>query len=172
MPILLFLVTILGGAAVWAWRARGAAEAARGAVEMGRDVAGAARQWNFERRANVHPVDAVDDPALAKGALATALVELGGLPTAEDRAAPLRALQSRLEVSPSEAEELVTLGHRLGQQRGGPAVAVPRLARRPARIGGPGAADEMADLAETALRGAPSDAQADALGEMVLKLGR
>ena len=172
MPILIFLTKVLGGAAIWFWRARGATDAAREAVEMGRDVVGAARQWNFKRRTNVHPVDAVDDPTIAKGALATVLVALGGLPTAEDRGRLLLALQSQMEISLQEAEELVTLGHWLGQQCGGPAAAVPRLSRRLARIGGPGAADDMVDLAEIALRGEPNDAQADALSEVALRLGR
>ena len=172
MPVLIFLATVVGGALFWAYRARGAADATRGAVEMGRDALGAARQWNFKRRTNVHPVDCVDEPAVARGTLATALVELGDLPTREDRDALLVALQSRLDLSLGEAEELAALGHWLVGQCGGPAAAVPRLARRLARIDGPEAASAMADLAETALRGAPSDAQADALSEMARRLGR
>lgn len=172
MPILIFLATVLGGAAFWFWRARDTADAARGAIEMGRDVVGAARQWTFKRRTDVHPVDAIDDPAVAEGALTTMLYELGHLPTREDREAMLLALQSRLETSRAEAEELATLGHWFGRQCGDPSAAVSRLSRRLARIGGPLAADEMADLAEMAIRGEPSDAQADALAEMARRLGR
>ena len=172
MPILVTLATLAGGAVIWLWRARGVANAARGAAEMGRDVVGAARQWNFKRRTNVHPVDAVDDPAVAKGALATLFLELGGLPTEERRAALLGALRSRLDVPPREAEELTTLGHWLGRQCGGPAPGISRLSRRLARIDGPGAIGDVAALLEAVLDGEPTDAQADALAEISRRLGR
>lgn len=172
MPILIFLATVAGGAAIWFWRARSAADAAREVGALGRDAVGYARQWNFKRRTGVHPVDAIEDAAVAEAALATVLTELGGLPTAEDRAALLRAIQSRLDVPVAEAEELAALGHWLGQQCGGPASAVPRLARRLSKIEGPAALDDVAALAEIALRGEPNDAQADALAEIARRLAR
>lgn len=153
----------------WSCRARGAVDAA---MDMGPDVSGAARQWNFERRGDAHPVDAVDDPALAKAALATVVVELGGPPSAADQRALLLALRSRLEVSLPEAEELITLGRWLGRQSGGPAAAVSGLLRRLARIGEPGVTDDLADLVAMAVRSEPNDAQAGALNEIALRLGR
>ena len=172
MPILLFLLTVAGAVMVWYWRARATADVARGAADMGRDVIGAARQWNFKRRTNVHPVDAIEELAVAEGALAVAFLELGGMPTVEERNALLRALQSRLGVSLGEAEELVTLGHWLVGQCGGPGPAVSRLSRRAARLGGSAAVDDVAALIEMVGPREPNAAQRDALEEMERHLAK
>ena len=172
MPILIFLATVAAGAAAWYWRARSTVDVARGAADMGRDVIGAARQWNLKRRTNVHPVEAIDELPVAEGALAVAFVELGGMPTREDRGALLRALQSRLDVGLQEAEELVVLGHWLTAQCGGPSPAVSRLARRAHKLGGPRTVDDVAALIEMAARGEPNEAQREALAEMERRLSR
>ena len=126
---------------------------------MGRDVIGAARRWNFKRRTDVHPVDAVEELPVAEGALAVAFAELGGMVTVEDRHALPRALQSRLEVPLGEAEERVTLGHWLVGQCGGSSPAISRLARRAVELGGPGAVDDATALIETVAPDEPTSAR-------------
>lgn len=167
MPVILAILTAAGAAAFWLYRMRGAADAAREAGQMGRDVIGAARQWNFKRRTDVHPVDAIDEAAVAKGALATAFSELDDLPTAEGRA----ALLSRLDVTRDEADELAVLGHWLVGQCGGPAAAIPRLGRRLAKLDGPRAVEEVAVLVEVTAQGDPSERQQEALADLVRRHG-
>ena len=77
MPFLLALVAIAAGLYFWTLRARNAAEAARELGDMAADVMSAARRFGFRRRANIHPVDSIDDASVAMGALTVALAELG-----------------------------------------------------------------------------------------------
>ena len=172
MPILIALATIAGGAMVWLWRGRRTADAVRDAADMGRDVIGAARQWNFKRRTGVHPVDAIEEVAVAQSALAVAFLELGTMPISEERDLLIGALRKRLGVSRSEAEELVTLGRWLVAQCGAPSAAIARLTRRLRRLGQPGVAEETAALIERVAPSEPTAAQADALSEIALRLGR
>ena len=172
MPILIALATIAGGAMVWLWRGRRAADAVRDAADIGRDAIGTARQWRFKRRTDVHPVDAIEEVAVAQSALAVAFLELGTMPTVEERALLIGALHKRLGVSRAEAEELVTLGRWLVAQCGTPSAAIARLTRRARRLGQPGMADETAALIEAVAPPEPTAAQGDALNEIALRLGR
>ena len=65
----------------------------------------AARRLGFRRRINTHPVDSLEEPKLAIGALGIAFLELGGLPTEEQQNALLKSLQARTGQSLDDAEE-------------------------------------------------------------------
>ena len=66
-------------------RARNVGHMAGDLVDTAQDVRLAARRFGFRRKTNVHPVETIEDPRLAVGAIATAFVELDDLPTKEQR---------------------------------------------------------------------------------------
>ena len=130
MPALIALLGILAGAAIWVWRMRNAARATSEIVEMVGDARAAARRFGFRRRANVHPVESIEDPAVAIATLAVAFLELDALPTREQQIALGRGLQHELGLSLPHAEELVVLGRWMMTECGGPEPAVTRVARK------------------------------------------
>lgn len=130
MPIILALLAIAGAAYFWMNRARNAADIASDMADMAETALGAARRFGFRRQANKHPVESIEEGNLAIGGLATAFLELSGLPTAEEKKALIVGLQFALDVSHEDAEELVVLGHWFVNTCGGAQPAVTRLAKR------------------------------------------
>ena len=110
MPFVIALIGVVAAAYFWANRARNAAHIGQDLVDVASDVLSAARRFGFRRRANVHPVESVDDTRLATGALGLAFLELGSLPTAEDHQTLIRSLQSHLGLSVNDADEMLVLG--------------------------------------------------------------
>ncbi|MEO1681537.1 MAG: hypothetical protein AAFU80_25630 [Pseudomonadota bacterium] len=174
MHIVIGLLVLAAGAYWWLQLGRNAAEAANEIVDMGRDAIGAARQWNFKRRTNVHPVDGIDDPKLAAGALAAALVELGGLPTQERRSALLVALQSRLDMGVEDAKELLVLSNWFITSCDGADGAVSRLSRRLKKLDGVDLLDPALETlrAAVAVDGELTPKQRDALTNVARTFGR
>lgn len=136
MPVILAIIAAAGVALVWYTRARSAAQVASEVADIAETALGAARRFGFRRRANRHPVDSIEDPKLAVGGLATAFFELSGLPTAEEKQALLVGLQSTLDLTLADAEEMAILGHWFVGECGGAMPAVTRLARQVSRMAG------------------------------------
>ena len=65
MHILLGLLAILGGAAVWYWRFKAAKEAADDVTDMAGRAWGKWKRYKFRKKAEASPVEAVDDPVAA-----------------------------------------------------------------------------------------------------------
>lgn len=130
MPLLITLAGIIIGAIFWAYRARNAAHLAGDLVDMAKDARLAARRFGFRRRAGVHPVESIEDPALAIATLGVAFLELDALPSREQQLALGRGLQRELNLSLSDAEELVVLGRWMMSECGGAEPAVTRVARK------------------------------------------
>lgn len=168
MPILIFLATVIGGAMIWIWRIRMAKEAASELSDMASDVMAAARRLGFRRRRQGHPVESIDDPQLAAGALSVALVELGPRLTQEAHIGHLRALQSHLGMDLTTAEETQTLGHWLVGTCDGPVNANARIGRQLFSLEGSHALDAplkvVGDVAGH--MGGLNDAQRDALDDL------
>ncbi len=137
MPILLALLGAMAGAYFWMNRARDAANMAGDIAGMAQNAMGAARRFGFRRQANKHPVDCIEDSNLAVGGLGVAFVELAGVPTAEQHNDLLIGLQSALEISLTDAEELAALGHWFVQECQGPQPGFNRLAKRLRKLSGP-----------------------------------
>ncbi len=142
MHIIIALVTIIGVVVFYIYRARNAVNAAHDLADMAGDVISAARRFGFRRRYNEHPVDSVDDPILAAGALTVAFLEQGPPPTQDQRDLHIRALQSHLNVSKADAEELMVMGHWFVNECNGPEAAATRLGRRLMRLGGSESLDQ------------------------------
>ena len=130
VPFILGILAIAAAGYFWMNRARNAAYIASDLADMAQDVMGAARRFGFRRKANVHPVESLDDANVAIAALGIGYLELGGLPRAEQHEALLRSLQMHLAMSHDQAEEAVILGRWLISECGGPAPGFDRVCRR------------------------------------------
>lgn len=136
MPVLIALLAALAGAYFWMNRARDAAKMVDELAGAAQNAMGAARRFGFRRQANKHPVDCIEEPALAVGGLSVAFMEMGGTPTKERQQRLLIGLQSALDVNLTEAEELSIVGHWFVQESKGPQPALTRLAKRLFKISG------------------------------------
>lgn len=169
MHILAGLLALAVGIYFFVIRARNAAVIADDIADMTQTALGAARRFGFRRRANVHPVECIEDPKLAVAGLATAYLELDALPTQDTRNAMLVAFQSALDVSRAEADELAALGQWFVNECKGPDAAISRLARKLVRLDGPqGLVTTMEVIGQIAKSsgGAPSEKQHEALDEL------
>lgn len=130
MHIILGLIALAGAAYFWLIRARNAASAAGELADMAQDVMGAARRFGFRRKANIHPVEAIEDPDLAFSGAAVAFLELGDLPSKEQQTALGSSLSRHLGLPADKTQEAVVLGHWLVAQCGGAQPGITRLTRK------------------------------------------
>ena len=170
MPVILGLLGAITVAFIWIMRMRNAAEMTHEIAGAAQDVLAAARRLGFRRRINTHPVDSLEEPKLAIGALGIAFLELGGLPTEEQQNALLKSLQARTGQSLDDAEETLILGRWLVHESNGPEPAITRLSRRLAKLDRAGSFTPLMavlnDVAQASRDGAVSDRQRDALTEI------
>lgn len=163
----------ISAAAIWYWRFSMARDAAREIGSIAVDLANAPRRFGFRRRANAHPVEGVDEPDLAIAAIATAFLELGGMPTREDQIALASTLNSQLGIPPDDAEEMMILARWLVGECQGPQPAITRITKRLAKLDPKAFQTLLPVLNEVGSRaGSLSDRQRDALEEIarILKL--
>ena len=130
MHIVIAVIGIVTAVYFFIIRARNAAEMTNELLDVADDVRAAARRFGFRRNKEMHPVEAIEDPNTAAATLATAYMELHGLPSEDTRNALNMALQSRLEISKAEADDLMVLGRWLMTQCNGPQPAISRSARK------------------------------------------
>lgn len=168
MPYLIGLLVVLAGAWFWINRARQAAQGAQELADMAGDVLSAARRFGFRRRANIHPVESIEDTGLAIAGAGMAFMELGGLPSAEQQDALAISLQSRLDMAKDKADEALILGRWLVTECGGAEPAITRLSRRLYRMDTGALTPLMSVLKDVAAasRGGMSDKQRDAVEEI------
>lgn len=163
----------ISAAAVWYWRFSMARDAAREIGNIASDLANAPRRFGFRRRANAHAVEGIDDPGLAITAIASAFLELGGMPTREDQIALAAALNGRLGIPSGDIEEMMILGRCLVGECQGPQPAITRITKRLAKLDQKAFQTLLPVLNEIGTRqGQLSDKQRDALEEIarILKL--
>jgi hypothetical protein len=171
MPYILGLVALIGAAYFWAQRARNAADMTRELAGVASDVAAAARRFGFRRRTNIHPVESLEDADVAVAGIGIAFLELGGLPSAEQQEALIRALQARLEMPHDKAQEAMILGRWLVTESQGSQPGLTRLTRKLVKMKGQAGFEPLMmvlrDVAE-ANDGVMSPQQGDALDEVRL----
>ena len=165
MHIVIAVVGLITAAYFLIVRARNAAEMTSELLDMADDVRAAARRFGFRRNKAVHPVDAIEDVNTAAATVATAYLELHGLPTEETKNALLRSLQTELQVSKSDAEELLILGRWLMNECHGPAPAISRAARQLYRLTG-GDIGPLMEILKAASADPLTDQQREALDEI------
>lgn len=130
MHIIIAAIGIIAGIYFFVMRAKNAAEMTSELLDVADDVRAAARRFGFRRNKAAHPVEAIEDANTAAATVAMSYMELQGLPTEETRNALVRSLQSELQISKSDAEELLILGRWLMNECHGPEPAIPRAARQ------------------------------------------
>jgi len=156
VPILLGLLGIIVTAYIWANRARDAGHMVNDLADMAGDVRAAARRFGFSRRANVHPVESIDNPNVAAAALASAFVALDDMPTKDQKDRLNIELRRVLQVDGETSQELMVLGHWLVAECNGPQPAITRLAKKLYRLEGPSALEPLMDIIKGVL---PKDGQ-------------
>jgi hypothetical protein len=152
MHIILGILALAASAYFLIMRARRGAEMASDLLDVADDIRAAARRFGFHKKYNQHPIESVDTPNLALGALATAFIELDDLPTAETRENLQNALQEHALMTRQESEEVMVLGRWLVFECTGAVSAVPRLAKKLRELDkeGAGFAQLMSVLQEVA----------------------
>jgi len=136
MPFLIAALGALIAAYFFFVRARNVGHMAGDLIDVAQDVRLAARRFGFRRKTNVHPVETIEDPKLAVGAIATSFVELEDLPTKEQRDALQTALREAYRLDAKEAEEITVLGHWFVSECGGAEQAITRLGRKLYKLDG------------------------------------
>ncbi len=121
MPIILLILTAIGGA-IWWWVRNNPRDAIHAAQDVVATVRNAPRKLAFRRQMNAHPVEGIDDPRIAICAIAQAFIELDDLPTKDQRQHLHLMLRTKLRCDEAEAEEMEVLGRWLLTQSNGPIV--------------------------------------------------
>ena len=130
MHIVIAAIGILAGLYFFVMRAKNAADMTSELLDVADDVRAAARRFGFRRNKAAHPIEAIEDANTAAATVAMAYMELQGLPTEETRNALIKSLQSELQVTKPDAEELLILGRWLMNECNGPEPAIPRASRQ------------------------------------------
>lgn len=169
MPFIIAALGILAGVYFFVIRTRNAANMAGELLGVANDVRLAARRFGFRRKTNIHPVENIEDPHLAIGAIATAFIELDGLPTKNQRDALISALTATLALDRETANEITILGHWFITECHGPQPAVTRLARKLFKLQGADAFPPLLEVLNATLSagsGGLNARQEDALDEV------
>lgn len=146
MPVIITILGLLAAAGYWYFRIRDAGGTVRDLADAANDVRLAARRFGFKRRANVHPIDCIEDAKMAAAGITLAVAEMdGALTQAEIQTATIQ-FQSVFDIAKDEAEELVTFGRWIASQSGTRAEGVRRLSKRLVAIAGPDAGPDLVRL--------------------------
>lgn len=166
MPALIGALAILAGAYVWYLRYQNARDAAETLVDAANDVRLAARRFGFRRKANVHPVECVEDGRLGALAIAAAMMQMDHAWSVDAEQKLVRAACEVFGVKTGEAEEMVVFAKWLSDQSSTYDEIIRRLAKRLAGLGDAGLRGDLARLIERTCadgNGELSDAAIDAL---------
>ena len=167
MPYIIAALGLMAAVYFFVIRTRNAADMATDLLDVANDVRAAARRFGFTRRANIHPVEAIDDPRTAAMTVAVAYAELDDYPTEDTRSRLARALASAFGMTLRDAEELMVLGRWLMTECQGPQPAVSRAARKLYKLSG---GEDFAALMDVIKAVSPetglSERQTDALDDL------
>lgn len=130
MPALFAIIAAASAVIFFMIRARNAADAAQDLMGVANDVRLAARRFGFRRRHNQHPVDCLDDSNTAIAALGLAFIDLGGMPTQDQKSALDISLRKHLRIDGTTAQECMVLGHWLNTECKTTSGAFTRLTKR------------------------------------------
>ena len=167
MPIILLVLTAIGGA-IWWWARNNPRDAIHAAQDVATTLKNAPRKLAFRRQMNAHPVEGIDDARIAICAIAQAFIELDDLPTKDQRQRLNLMLRTKLRCDDSEAEEMEVLGRWLLTQCNGAKPAIPRLSRRLNKIEGDASWDLLQDILAELVEDNLSQGQTDAIEDIRL----
>lgn len=166
MHIILGIIGLATAAYFLIMRARNGAEMATELLDVADDIRSAARRWGFRRRQNVHPVEEIEDPRMAVAGIGSAFIALDDLPTSDVRHKLTASLARNFDLPSKDAQELLVLGQWLVEQSGGPVSAMPRLARKQARLSGSDQFEPLMAILSDTVSGTLSDRQREALEDL------
>lgn len=129
MHILALIASVVGVALFVLWRMQQAANATRDIAEAAGEVQGLFRRWQWGRKANVNPMDIVEDPKEAAAAMMVAIAQADGPLTAAEQTAILAAMREEFDVGEPVAVELLARGRWLVRNSTDPGNPLRRLAR-------------------------------------------
>ena len=107
MGILAALMAVLGVLGVVLWRVNSASRTARDLIETADEARGFFRRLQWGRKANVNPLDLVEDPREAVAAMMVAIAQSDGAITERERMAMLSAMVEKFQADGRQAEELL-----------------------------------------------------------------
>ena len=107
MHILGALLAAIGVILVILWRMQQATHAARDVAETAGEVKGLFRGWMWRRKANVNPLDLVEDPREAAAVLMTAVAQADAAISERERESIEAQMRERFDATPSQAAELL-----------------------------------------------------------------
>ena len=173
MPIILALIAILIGAAIWYQRARAAKDAADDLLGAANDIRLAARRFGFKSKSNLHPVDQIEDARQAAAGIAAIIAAMDGALTEAELKALETETRAVLNATAEEAPELAAYGRWIAGQSPNPEEMARRLGRKLHKLVGGDAGPDLIDYAtRVATAGAPLDArQIDALDAIRRQFG-
>ncbi len=171
MPILIAILTAVGGA-IWWWARMNPRDAIDTAADVATTVINAPRRIAFRRKAGLHPVEGIDDARIAICAIAQAFLEVDGLPTQEGRDQLHVLVRKKLRCSEEEAQEMAVLGRWLMTQCDGAIYAIPRLGKRLKKLDDGSAWDKLQDLLQPLIQGELSQDQINAIDDLRLVFRR
>lgn len=165
MPIIMLILSVVGGA-IWWWIKNNPREAISTAQDVATTLRNAPRKLAFRRQTNAHPVEGIDDTRIAIGAIAQAFVELDDLPTKEQRDQVHLILLTKLQCDEEQAQEIEVLGRWLIDQCKGPSQAITRLSRRLFKIDGDASWGLIQDVLSSLVSGELSVKQVDGIDDI------
>ncbi|MEM1387093.1 MAG: hypothetical protein AAF748_02490 [Pseudomonadota bacterium] len=136
MPIIIAALGLLATVYVYYRRSQGIARTAADVVDVIDGARLGVRRFRFQRKANTHPAEAIDDPLIAVGGIAAAFVELDPMPTKDSWDRLTLNLAREFRLSAEEAQELSVLGRWFVTQCGTPPAAITRLSKKLYRLNG------------------------------------
>jgi hypothetical protein len=165
MPVLAFIVAVVGGIAFWWWRI----QAARGAADSVIDAAGKARgmisRARFKHRAGTSVLAGVDTPGMAAATLLYSLMSLRRPVVLSDEDKVEAMLDATCRMSKKECEDAMAFAAWASGQVPDTNEIIRRFLPLWANSLEPPQRQELVDMALQAaeLGGAPTDAQAAAI---------
>lgn len=149
MHIIAAILSILGIAMFWLWRARQAREAAGEVMDAANDVRLAAKRFLYKRKRNTHPADCVDDARLAAAGIVVAVATLDTPISQAEIKALTAEMRKTFDVNDREALDLLSFGRWVAGQCNTNEEAVRRLSKRVATLAGPEALPDLLRMVET-----------------------
>jgi uncharacterized tellurite resistance protein B-like protein len=116
MHIFAAIGAALGIALFVLWRMQQASNAVRDVADAAGEVHGLFRRWSWRRKANVHPLDLVEDPREAATAMMVIVAQTDGALTDKERGAILAQVSEHFGATSRQADELLARGRWLVQQ--------------------------------------------------------
>ncbi|MGI9408586.1 MAG: TerB family tellurite resistance protein, partial [Hyphomicrobiaceae bacterium] len=107
MHILLSVLGAVGTIAFILWRVQQASYIAREIADAAGSARGVFRRWRWRRKANVNPIDLIEDPREAAGVIMVAVAQADGRLTAAEQGAICNQIRQRFDATHEQAGELL-----------------------------------------------------------------